>query len=64
VFYDMRLFMICVAPIHLAVYTNGDCACFTIIVIKFTSLTYTTKRIGESTADDSHFWIFAQIVYD
>jgi len=28
--------MICVATIHLAVYTNGDSACFTIIIVKFT----------------------------
>jgi len=41
----MHLFMIRVAPIHLAVYTNVDCACFTIIVIKFTSLTYTVRAL-------------------
>jgi len=27
--------MICVAPVHLAVYRNGDCAGFTVIIIKF-----------------------------
>jgi len=28
------------------------------------SLIYMAKRIGESTADDSHGWIFAVVVYD
>jgi len=25
---------------------------------------YMSKRIGKSTADDSHGWIFAEVVYD
>ena len=55
--------MICVAPIHLAVYTNGDCACLLLSLLSLHhQLTYTAKRIGEmSPADDSHGWIFAQL---